>query len=287
MQNSEKKMKPIDPNRVETYFDLESTHWNEIYQRQDVYSVIHQDRRLTALRFFDELCLPRTARILEIGCGAGLTTIDIARRGYSVTAVDSSSAMVELAWQNAQTFEVASRVSIRQADIYHLGYEERSFDLVIALGVLPWLPDLPGGVDVISRLVDRGGHVLVNIDNRYRLNHLLNPSKNPLLSAIKEDLKGWAERAGVVKPSATPPVKMFSVEEFKELLSRCGLDVELHRMLGFGPFQFFNLPLLDEKTGVRVNRYFQRLADDGHPLFRRVGAQYLVLAVEKSLERFG
>jgi 2-polyprenyl-3-methyl-5-hydroxy-6-metoxy-1,4-benzoquinol methylase len=41
------------------------------------------------------LALPQGSSILKVGCGAGLTTIDPARRGSVVDAADPSEAMVE------------------------------------------------------------------------------------------------------------------------------------------------------------------------------------------------
>ena len=86
---------------MNAYFDTESSNWNEIYHKIDVYSVIHQDRRSIAITFFEGLSLPHNARILDIGCGAGLTTVDIAKRGYAVEAIDSVEAMIDLTRQNA------------------------------------------------------------------------------------------------------------------------------------------------------------------------------------------
>ncbi|MHC1783842.1 MAG: class I SAM-dependent methyltransferase [Anaerolineaceae bacterium] len=263
---------------VAEYFDAESQGWNNIYHQQDVFSIIHQERRTTALRFFDELNLPFDARILEIGCGAGLTTTDIARRGYRVTAVDTSQAMVELARENAQKSNLDSLVSFHQADIYDLKYEEHSFDLVIALGVIPWLPDLSLALERITRLVRNGGYLLVNMDNRRRLNHLLNPLQNPLLENVKKEMKDWFERMGIKKPSSTPAVRMYTVQEFENFLAKNNLEVIENRMLGFGPFQFFRFNLLSDPAGVRVHRYLQNLADRGHPFFRLTGSQYLILA---------
>jgi ubiquinone/menaquinone biosynthesis C-methylase UbiE len=279
----QKAGKPLDfedpgSNSVSGYFDRESQGWNEIYQKKDVYSIIHQERRITALRFFDELNLPHNARILEIGCGAGLTTIDIARRGYRVTAVDTSQAMVELASENARKSSLDSLVSFHQADIHNLKFEEHSFDLVIALGVIPWLPDITQALDRMTRLVRKGGYLLVNMDNRCRLNKLIDPLQNPMFDNVKKDVKDWFERMELKNPSATPPVRMYTVQEFENILAKYNLEVVQNRMLGYGPFQFFRFNLFSDTTGVSLHRYLQKLADKGHPFFRLSGSQYLVLA---------
>jgi len=42
----------------------------------------------------DELRLPPSSRILDIGCGTGRHAVELARRGYKVTGVDISSGML-------------------------------------------------------------------------------------------------------------------------------------------------------------------------------------------------
>src|SRR2546429_4178898 len=54
-----------------------------------------------SLGLVDELALPSGSHILEIGCGAGLTTIALAQRGFTVQAVDTVDRMVALTRQAA------------------------------------------------------------------------------------------------------------------------------------------------------------------------------------------
>ena len=49
-------------------------------------------------------------RVLEIGCGLGTDTINFARAGARVTAVDLSGRSLDLARQRAQVFGLADRV---------------------------------------------------------------------------------------------------------------------------------------------------------------------------------
>lgn len=80
---------------VESYCDSTSSYWAEIYSTESARGVIQQRRMALVLEWIDELARPRGSWILEVGCGAGLTTIELARRGYTVCATDSSRAVVE------------------------------------------------------------------------------------------------------------------------------------------------------------------------------------------------
>ena len=65
---------------------------------------------------------PRWAgqRVLEIGCGLGTDTINFARAGALVTAVDLSERSLELARQRAGLFGVADRIRFVAADAERL-----------------------------------------------------------------------------------------------------------------------------------------------------------------------
>jgi len=72
----------------------------------------------------------KKASILDIGCGTGRHAIELAKRGYKVTAVDLSAAQLNRAWSHAKTEQV--KVRFRQADARNLKYI-RQFDLVIMI----------------------------------------------------------------------------------------------------------------------------------------------------------
>lgn len=70
------------------------------------------------------------ARILDIGCGTGRHSVELARRGYQVVGIDLSASMLEKARAKAQASGVS--VEFRQADARQL-QSRNEFDLVIML----------------------------------------------------------------------------------------------------------------------------------------------------------
>ena len=81
-------------------------------------------------------------RVLEIGCGLGTDTINFARAGAQVTAVDLSDRSLELARQRAQVFGVADRVHFVAADAERLSQfvAPEPYDLVYSFGVIHHSP---------------------------------------------------------------------------------------------------------------------------------------------------
>src|SRR5665811_785858 len=49
----------------------------------------------------EELGFNRSATILDLGCGTGRHAIELAKRGYTVTAVDLSASQLDLAREKA------------------------------------------------------------------------------------------------------------------------------------------------------------------------------------------
>lgn len=267
-----------EKKNVNAYFDSESSFWNEIYQKKDVYSVIHQERRSMAIKYFENLALPYDARILDIGCGAGLTTVDIAKQGYTIEAVDSVAAMIDLTRQNALRFGVGNRVNANVSDIHNLNFPDSSFDVVIALGVAPWIDNLNLALGEILRVLAPGGYLIMNVDNRYRLNHLLDPVYMPALAGLKEGLRRLLEESGFRKDTGIPRPRRHTATEFNNLLASAGAVIMKHCMIGFGPFSFLRIQLFPDRVGIILHSFLQKAANRGITLISSTGSQYLVIA---------
>lgn len=73
-------------------------------------------------------------RVLDVGCGPGRHSLELARRGHQVTGVDISGVFVDLARQAAVDNGLESTTWFLRADARRLGeFDLGSFDLVISL----------------------------------------------------------------------------------------------------------------------------------------------------------
>src|SRR6516164_7740815 len=110
----------LEQNVVDEHFAEAARYWQDIYRQQDVYSRIHQQRHTLALFLVEQLRLPAGSRILDVGCGSGLTAVALAQRGFRLDALDTVPAMLELTRQTAQQAEVWDQVSAGLGDAHQL-----------------------------------------------------------------------------------------------------------------------------------------------------------------------
>lgn len=99
-------------------------------------------------------------RILDVGCGPGTITADLARRvpDGAVVGVDRAEGVLDEARAAADGLD---HVSFRVADVHALPFDDGSFDVVHAHQVLQHLVDPVGALREMARVTRRGGIVAV------------------------------------------------------------------------------------------------------------------------------
>jgi len=109
-------------------------------------------------------------RILDVGCGAGLASEWLARKGAIVTGLDAAGAALEAARAHA----AATGVVVDYADGTPETFEGGGFDAVLALEVIEHVPpaERPRFCAALARLARPGGHVILSTLNRTRRSYL-------------------------------------------------------------------------------------------------------------------
>jgi SAM-dependent methyltransferase len=265
-------------SQVRAHFRANAGYWHDLYARRDVAGVVFQDRQEAALAMVERLGLPATSGVLEVGCGAGFLTVDLARRGLRITAVDAAPEMLEVARGLVAEHGLGAAVQLRQADVHTLEFPDRSFQLVVALGLIPWLHSPGDALAELARVLVPGGHLVVSSDNRARMNHLADPSFSPLLATPRRAVGALRRRLTNTPADSRFHPHLMWTWQFRKLVELARLEIVSERTVGFGPFSFLAHPLLQGRGGVAVHRRLQSLADHGFPLVRSVGSHQLVLA---------
>jgi ubiquinone/menaquinone biosynthesis C-methylase UbiE len=269
----------VQQQQVSQYFEKVANDWKQIYAQTDLYARIHQERMCRALDWIDKLHLPVPNGALEVGCGAGLVTASLAQRGFKMEALDNSTNMIELTKRHLRELNLSDRVNVGAGDTHKLPYSSNRFALVVALGVIPWLHSPERAVAEMSRVLRPGGYLLLNADNAWRLNHVLDPFLNKAIRSIAlRFIELWRRTGLVQRRIGAKLTKLHSRAQFDRILAANGFEKVRTCTLGFGPFTLFNRWTMLDHYGVRIHGRLQALADRGIWPFSVTGAQYLVLA---------
>ncbi len=103
-------------------------------------------------------------RALELGCGTGNLSLDLASRGFELTAIDRSKEMLALAKDKG--LREGLDIDYREMDAEKLDFEDESFDLVISLTAFEFFKDQKAAFEEMKRVLRPGGSLIIGTINR-------------------------------------------------------------------------------------------------------------------------
>ena len=206
-----------DPAELAKFSDLAHRWWDP----ESEFKPLHQINPLR-LAWIDGLVPLAGKRVLDVGCGGGILSDSMARKGADVTGIDLSSKALKVAQLHA--LEAGTQgVAYREISAEALAREQPAgFDVVTCMEMLEHVPDPASVVRACSTLVKPGGWVFFSTINR-------NP-KSFLFAIIGAEYvlrmlpKGTHEYAKMIRPS--------------ELAAHCrsaGLSLEQTRGMEYNP----------------------------------------------------
>lgn len=98
-------------------------------------------------------------RVLDIGTGDGTYAIEAAARGAVVTALDPQQEMLDATERRASRRGLSVR--LQRGRIESLPAGDRSFDVVIAVTVLCFVPDVRAAMREVARVLAPGGRLVI------------------------------------------------------------------------------------------------------------------------------
>lgn len=121
-----------------------------------------EDETRARAAYLDLLNVVPGERVLDIGCGSGVVTRDLARRvgaGGRVVGLDPSAALLTVAAELAANAGLAGRITWREGDARALPFADGAFDAALAVTALCHIPDGERAVPELVRVVRPGGRV--------------------------------------------------------------------------------------------------------------------------------
>jgi 2-polyprenyl-6-hydroxyphenyl methylase/3-demethylubiquinone-9 3-methyltransferase len=203
-----------DPAELAKFSDLAHRWWDP----DSEFRPLHQINPLR-LSWIDSLAGLSGKTVLDIGCGGGILSDSMARKGAQVTGIDLSVKALRVAQLHALEASTPN-VSYREVSAEALAHEQpASFDVVTCMEMLEHVPDPASVVRACSTLVKPGGWVFFSTINR-------NP-KSFLFAIVGAEYvlnmlpKGTHEYAKMIKPSE---LASYSRAAGLDLQHTCGLE---------------------------------------------------------------
>ena len=140
------------------------------------------------LPLYLEVGLKDAKMVLDVGCGSGIVTRDIARLTKGrVIGIDGSEDMIDVA---KGVLKSHKNVELQVCDAQCLDFDNNTFDVVVCNLVLMWANNPQKVVKEMARVCKPGGKVLASLEPDYggKLHYPENPKIDPVFAgnAIKE-----------------------------------------------------------------------------------------------------
>lgn len=162
-------------------------------------------------------------RVLEVGCGIGTDTINFARAGARVTAVDLSRESLQIARQRAEVFGVGGRVRFFEANAEELASAlpqkevGEGYDLVYSFGVLHHTPNPRRAVEELAKLVKPGvGELRIMVYSlvSYKAFHFMHHNGLWKMGSMRDTIPEFAEAQ-----TGCPVSYVYDFEGVRDLLA--------------------------------------------------------------------
>ncbi len=148
---------------------------------------------------FKMIHVEKGMKILDVGCGTGNFSIKLAKMGCSVTGIDISDNMLEIASKKAADENLD--IQFLHMDLNELNFKENKFDAVFSMAAFEFVndEDAPKALEGMLKVVKKNGQVLIGTissnsswgelyqDESFRKNTVFEYAKFKTL----DDMKGW------------------------------------------------------------------------------------------------
>ena len=159
---------------------------------------------------------PKGKEALEVGCGGGLLSEEIARTGFKTAGMDPSEKSLRIAKEHARRGDLL--IDYLKGYGEEIPFPDHSFDVVFCCDVLEHVRDQTKVIREISRVLKKGGLFFYDTMNRTLLSKLV----------VIKIMQEWSYFS--ILPSRLHVWEMFiRPDEMKEILISSGLLWKEHR----------------------------------------------------------
>jgi len=167
--------------------------------------------------------------LLDIGCGGGLISKELAERGFQIYGVDFSSKAIKFAQQQNP------EINFQRSSIYELPFSNGTIDIIICLGVFQTVIHPERALIEMTRVLKKGGILIVRTLNALSLSEA--KKNNPWFNFYNPFLfKREMEKIGL---TVHRPRGIYFFPKRLDFLVGLIVKIKLYKILNFLFFPIF------------------------------------------------
>jgi S-adenosylmethionine-dependent methyltransferase len=189
-------------------------------------------------------------RALDVGCGPGFASMQLARKNFEVALLDRSEQMLRIARQEAEAGGLTPQISFCHAEVAQVPrlFDAESFDVVVCHNLLEYTEDPSATVRNIAHVLRKDGVLSVLVRNR---------AGEVLKEAVKSG--DWKRATAnltaetVVDTLYGERMRIFAPADLHELHAQAGLELVAEH----GVRVFFDYLGLENPTDATYSQIFE------------------------------
>jgi len=142
--------------------------WSWNFIQGPVYNHLIRKAGLEVYRYLEnEIRPPKKAKILDVGSGPGILTLQLAKKNptSSIVGIDYSPTQVRAA-DRLKIRHKIQNCTFRRGDAVRLPFKDASFDIVLSVGSIKHWPDAVKGLQEIRRVLAPNGLAFIAESDR-------------------------------------------------------------------------------------------------------------------------
>lgn len=270
------------------HFTKRSSYWEEIYTKRNAppnFMIYELDSRMrNALHILENFSSNKPLKILDVGCGTGHYIEQMLLRQHNVFGNDVAYGMLIKSKDKYSRISQNHKLSL--SNIEKLPFQNSSFDAVLCIGVIEYLPDIHKALRELNRIVKEDGIIIISAPNLLSIKFLTDPYY------LKRGAEYLLHKMGLRKINSGQISSDVSMNQdfknrrfrFRELIDTFynnGFKVTACKNVSFGPVSFFLKPLFSLKNNIGFSRWLENISNKKFGSFLRIFANRWVFELRK------
>ncbi len=252
---------------VADYFSKTVKYWHDLYSNdtlRGIYSYAMIKRKEITIDVIDRYSDNRVLKVLDIGCGPGIVMAAIASRGHKIFGIDIAENMLEEARKKMLPYSGKEKVCY-QGDIENLPFDDQSFDAIISLAVLQYLPDDHKSLLEMRRVIKKEGVIIICLPNKLKLRLFFDPISiyrfGLMLSSFIIHRKDRKSTKTINSDSITSTARTYWPWHLRPLFQEHNFERLALYGIDYGPLTFFEKPFLSDQVSLKINNILNSLSE--------------------------